>query len=156
MYQLHGEAYVRLPDNDPRLTVQSDVPGGIWFLGCGTAALFSACSSGIGPFAPAQRPWRLPIRCSSVWVSGFFVASYHPAWGLEVQALLDPVCPVDCTDRLGNGLHHGLETPCVASVSGDGLAQVAAGAALVAGPTIALSAAASESPGLAPNGGAPT
>ena len=149
--------FVGLPRLDyltmiPRLTVQSDVPGGIWFLGLGTAALF-----GLLFRHRAVRACAAALAASYllfVGVSGFFVPD-HPAGRLDVQRYWIQFVPWIALTV--SGMVCIMVSKLLASRASlaTGLAQVAAGAALVAGPTIALSAAASESPGLAPNGGAP-
>ena len=144
--------FVGLPRLDyltmiPRLTVQSDVPGGIWCLGLGTAALF-----GLLFRHRAVRACAAALAASYllfVGVSGFFVPD-HPAGRLDVQRYWIQFVPWIALTV--SGMVCIMVSKLLASRASlaTGLAQVAAGAALVAGPTIALSAAASEKPGSRP------
>jgi uncharacterized membrane protein len=151
------DRFVGLPRLDyltmiPRLALESGVPGGRWFLGLGAAAL-------VGLFVRNRA-----VRASSaalaisylmfVGISGFFLPD-HPAGRLDVQRYWIQFVPWISLSVAG--LTYVVVRRVFAS-RGTWVrrtAHIVAGAALVVGPALVVSTAASESAGLAPNGGAP-
>ncbi|TQM63879.1 glycosyltransferase family 39 protein [Humibacillus xanthopallidus] len=151
------DQFVGLPRMDyltliPRLTLERDVPGGVWFLVLGGLALLAllvrntAVRLAAGSF--------LASYVLFVGVSGFFVPS-HPAGRLDVQRYWIQFVPwialavAGALHVLVRGAMRRADPPRPQ------LAHALAAALLVAVPLMALVPAVSSSPLVAPNGGTP-
>jgi hypothetical protein len=151
------DQFVGLPRLDyltmiPRLTLQSGVPGGLWFLAFGAAAL-----AGLFFKNRAVRACSAALVISYlmfVGISGFFLPN-HPAGRLDVQRYWIQFVPWIALTVAGMAYVVVRAVLASRGPAATRAAHVALGLALVAGPAVVVGAAASDSPGLAPNGGAP-
>jgi hypothetical protein len=148
--------FVGLPRLDyltmiPRLVLEKDVPGGLWFLGLAVLALLG--------FLVRDTAVRL---CASAFVlsyvlfvgiGGFFLPS-HPAGRLDVQRYWIQFVP--WIALAGAGVMHTAVSALARRRGGRpaGYLRAAASAVLVVGSVAVVAPAIASSPALAPNGGA--
>ena len=151
------DQFVGLPRLDyltliPRLTLERDVPGGVWFLLLGALAVLSLLVRNAAVRLMAGT--FIASYVLFVGVSGFFVPS-HPAGRLDVQRYWIQFVPWMALTVAG-AVHVVVRGAlAAANPRRQRMGHALVAALLVAGPIAALVPAAASSPALAHNGGAP-